>query len=196
MCRTRSLGLMPPGFVGDQHRRHQQFRTVSPARRSLWVAMGTGVSEDGASGHFGVVTLPEGWTLGRVREHAQAECAELIASDRTVPVTQDGKDYEPVDPSVILYVGGLYLVLARDEDDDWMMGAAEDDDTIVCWNYYGPLADALRALLGDPQGAGVGRSDQRETAARSGSTPSFDPGRSKRWRPLPRGHANRQSRTV
>ncbi|MEY2474214.1 MAG: hypothetical protein QOK28_3543, partial [Actinomycetota bacterium] len=32
---------------------------------------------------------------------------------------------EPIDAAVILFVGGLYLVLPVGEDDDWLMGEAD-----------------------------------------------------------------------
>ena len=95
------------------------------------------------------MTLPEGWTLERLRQVAQATEAEVIPPDRAVLLevrTGDQTDYESVSPSVIVHVGGLYLVLPNDEEDDWLMGQADDDGTIICWAYYGSLEEALQAL--------------------------------------------------
>ncbi len=91
------------------------------------------------------MSLPDGWTIERVREHAQANGLELISLDREVFIRASGDD-EQVAPSVILHVGGLYLVLAEGDTDDWMMGDADDNGTIRCWAYYGALGDALRAV--------------------------------------------------
>ncbi len=93
------------------------------------------------------MALPEGWTLERVREEAQAEDAELVAIDRPVFLMAEGAgDRECIDPVVILHVGGLYLVLPRGKNDDWLMGSDDDGGAVLCWAYYGSLGDALRAL--------------------------------------------------
>lgn len=95
------------------------------------------------------MSLPEGWTFDRIRQLSQATEVALVASETTVFLdTRDGdrRDYERVRARVILHVGGLYLVLPEDEEDDWLMGQADDDGTIVCWAYYGPLEEALQAL--------------------------------------------------
>ena len=84
-----------------------------------------------------------------MRQVAQARDVELLAPDRAVFVdarTGDQTDYESVAPSAIVRVGDLYVVLPADEEDDWLMGQADDDGTIICWTYHGPLEEALRAL--------------------------------------------------
>jgi hypothetical protein len=82
------------------------------------------------------------------------EVAETVEPPALIPpgsrsvyfVMPDNSVREPVDARVILYVGGLYLVLPSEESDDWMMGDSDADGTINCWAYYGPFETALRGL--------------------------------------------------
>lgn len=100
-------------------------------------------------GIMGSMSLPDGWTLERVQRVSQAAKVELIPPDRTVFLelrTGDKTEYERVNSSVVLSVGGLYLVLPDDQEDDWLMGQADDEGPIICWAYYGPLEEALLAL--------------------------------------------------
>jgi hypothetical protein len=53
---------------------------------------------------------------------------------------------EPIEPRTIIEVGGLYLVEAVGEPDDWYMGQRRADGVIECWGQYGDLEAALRAL--------------------------------------------------
>ena len=96
-------------------------------------------------------SLPEGWTLARVREVSQSATAELLPT--TVPVVLNshphGNDVEAeperLTPEVILSFGGLVLVKPIDEP-DWYMGQVHSTE-IVCWASYGPdLEEAIRAL--------------------------------------------------
>ena len=96
-------------------------------------------------------SLPEGWTLARVREVSQSATVEVLST--TVPVVmhpyRHGNDVEAeperLTPEVILSFGGLVLVKPRDEH-DWYMGQVHGTE-IVCWASYGPdLEEAIRAL--------------------------------------------------
>ena len=87
--------------------------------------------------------------MERVQQVAQSGEAEFVPPERSVFLeirTDDRTDYEEVEASLILKVGGLFLVLPRDEEDDWLMGQADGAGTIICWAYYGPLEEALQAL--------------------------------------------------
>ena len=96
-------------------------------------------------------SLPEGWTLQRVREVAQDPQArfetaavrvviETFPHGHTVDVELD-----PVEASVILCFHDLALVRPVD-DDDWYMGQRVGEE-IRCWASYGPdLEAAIRAL--------------------------------------------------
>lgn len=53
---------------------------------------------------------------------------------------------EPIKPRTIIEVGGLYLVEAEDEPDNWYMGRRGSDGVIECWGQYGDIETALRAL--------------------------------------------------
>ncbi|WP_157520665.1 hypothetical protein [Herbidospora daliensis] len=83
-------------------------------------------------------SLPEGWTLARVAEVAVAEDAVLLPLD--TPVLLDGA---PVRPSLIIMVGGRYVV----RDGEYLVGEMDGSGVISCWASYGDdLADVLRGL--------------------------------------------------
>ncbi|TKK88581.1 hypothetical protein FDA94_12965 [Herbidospora galbida] len=82
--------------------------------------------------------LPDGWTLARVAQVAMAEDAALMPLH--TPVLLDGT---PVQPSLIIQVGGLCVV----REDGYLVGGMDDSGVISCWASYGDdLADVLRGL--------------------------------------------------
>ncbi len=91
-------------------------------------------------------SLPEGWTLERVREVGQLrDEVRLLDPGTSVTVeTSDGPEF--VDADLMIDCGGLVLVLDP-VDGDWLMGEVDDAGVVRCWAGYGSdLGEALRSL--------------------------------------------------
>jgi hypothetical protein len=89
------------------------------------------------------VTLPEGWTLERVRAVANGP-ADLLPAITSAWLKGYGED-QRLTPRCVISFSGLCLVL--DDDGVWYMGAANADGAIVCWAGYGDdLELAIRSL--------------------------------------------------
>ena len=99
-------------------------------------------ARSGQSGAMG--ELPDGWTMGRVREVAMGD-AEMLPSGTAARL--DGPTgSELLSPTAIISFAGLCLV--RDASDGiWYMGELDADGTVVCWSGYGDdLEEAIRGL--------------------------------------------------
>ncbi len=89
------------------------------------------------------MTLPEGWTLERVRAVANGP-ADLLPASTSAWLKGYGED-QRLTPSCAISFSGLCLVL--DDDGVWYMGEADVDGTIVCWSGHGgDLEAAIRSL--------------------------------------------------
>jgi hypothetical protein len=88
---------------------------------------------------------PAEWPLQRIDAAAQAADAAYIPVEpvRLVP-PWTGPD--PIEPRTIISVGGMFLVEAVGDPDDWYMGQRAPDGRIECWGQYGDIESALRAL--------------------------------------------------
>jgi hypothetical protein len=94
----------------------------------------------------GLMELPDGWDLQRIR--AIDASADLIDSalHRIIDVT-------PVDwpremrAELVLSIDNKYLLLTADEADWWMGQLDKATGEIHCWGTYGPdLGEAIKAL--------------------------------------------------
>jgi len=92
-------------------------------------------------------TLPDGWTLDRVRALSGDATAALLSTDRLVVVELPAQaDYEPLPAEIIIGFHDLCLVTGY-EGDDWYMGQLDSDGSVVCWASYGTdLSEAIRSL--------------------------------------------------
>ncbi|HVF05503.1 MAG TPA: hypothetical protein VNA20_11745 [Frankiaceae bacterium] len=92
-------------------------------------------------------SLPDGWSLARVREY-EPDAVLLDPAAHYVVVPENG-DWRPVTPTAIVNVLDLCLcLLPRDERDAaWWMGRLDrTDGHIELWGVYGDLESAVRAL--------------------------------------------------
>lgn len=88
---------------------------------------------------------PVEWPPERIAAVAEkAGAAYLDASEPVRLALFEGS--EPIEPRTIIEVGGLYLVEAVSEPDDWYMGQRRLDGVIECWGRYGDIETALRGL--------------------------------------------------
>lgn len=92
-------------------------------------------------------TLPDGWTLDRVRTLSGDATAILLPAERLVVVELAAQaDYAPLPAEIIIGFHDLCLVRGH-EDDDWYMGQLEADGSVICWASYGTdLSEAIRSL--------------------------------------------------
>jgi hypothetical protein len=94
--------------------------------------------------------MADEWDIARIRSESGDENAHFL--DRQVQASiyarhEEGRSvYEPLRVRRALSVGGLFLVEAEDEPDDWYMGQIAKDGTIQCWGRYGTLRDAIHGL--------------------------------------------------
>lgn len=88
---------------------------------------------------------PVEWPPERIAAAAQRPGATYLDASQPVRLARlEGS--EPIEPRTIIEVGGLYLVEAVDEPDNWYMGNRRPDGVIECWGRYGDIETALRAL--------------------------------------------------
>lgn len=88
---------------------------------------------------------PVEWPPERIAAAAQRDGAAYLNASQPVRLAHH-EGSEPIEPRTIIEVGGLYLVEAVDEPDNWYMGSRGADGVIVCWGQYGDIEAALRAL--------------------------------------------------
>ena len=86
------------------------------------------------------------WPPERIAALAQRAGAEYLDASQAVRLALSPEGSQPIRPRTIIAVGGLYLVEAVDEPDDWYMGQRRSDGVIECWGKYGDIETALRAL--------------------------------------------------
>jgi hypothetical protein len=89
---------------------------------------------------------PTEWPPDRIAAVAQTADAAYLGASEPVRLAVFPEGSEPIQPRTIIEVGGLYLVEAVDEPDDWYMGQRRSDGVIACWGKYGDIETALRAL--------------------------------------------------
>ena len=97
-----------------------------------------------------LVPLPDGWTIERVREVAQASVAEVLepppAAWYEVRQPDGATQTQPIEAETVLSVGGYFLVQERGELEAWNIASRDEDGRIVCWATYDDLGAALRGL--------------------------------------------------
>jgi len=86
------------------------------------------------------------WPPERIAALAQRAGAEYLDASQPVRLALSPEGSQPIQPRTIIEVGGMYLVEAVDEPDDWYMGQRRSDGVIECWGKYGDIETALRAL--------------------------------------------------
>jgi hypothetical protein len=91
------------------------------------------------------------WDIARIRSESGDENAHFLHGQVQASIytrQEDGRSvYEPLRVGRALAVGGLFLIEAEDEPDNWYIGQmAKDDGSIECWGQYGALSDAIRGL--------------------------------------------------
>ena len=86
------------------------------------------------------------WPPERIAAVAQTDRAAYLDVSQPVRLALFPDGSEPMQPRTIIEVGGLYLVEATDEPNDWYMGQRRSDGEIECWGKYGDIETALRAL--------------------------------------------------
>jgi len=91
------------------------------------------------------------WDIARIRSESGDEKAHFVDGPVQASVYTRQKDgqsvYEALRVRRALAVGGLFLLEAEDEPDNWYMGQmAKDGAVIECWGTYGTLRDAIRGL--------------------------------------------------
>ena len=86
------------------------------------------------------------WPPERIAAVAQTAGAAYLDRSPPVRLALSPEGSEPIQPRTIIEVGGLYLVEAVGEPDDWYMGQRRSDGTIECWGQYGDIETALRGL--------------------------------------------------
>jgi hypothetical protein len=90
------------------------------------------------------------WDVTRIRTESGDKNAHFIdgpVQASTYSRQEEGRPvYEPLRVKRVLAVGGLFLIEAEGESDDWYMGQKAKDGTIQCWGSYGTLRDAIQGL--------------------------------------------------
>jgi len=95
--------------------------------------------------------MADEWDIARIRAESGDEKAHFVDGPVKASIyarQEDGRSVdEPLRVRRALAVGGLFLIEAEDEPDNWYMGQmAKDGGSIECWGQYGPLLDAIRGL--------------------------------------------------
>ncbi len=94
--------------------------------------------------------MADEWDIARIRSESGDENAHFVDGRVQAAIysrQEEGKRvYEPLRVLRALAVGGLFLVEAEGESDNWYMGQVAKDGTIQCWGRYGTLRDAIHAL--------------------------------------------------
>ena len=133
---TRHFAYSPD--LGPTAVRSPGVRTLRPRHRVACDAAGMTSS------------LPEGWTIERVRTVSGDDSAAVSPTERLVLVevwAEHQSAHEPVPADqvgTIIQFHGLYLVSIEGE---WYMGILQPDGSITCWGSYGTdLQEALRSL--------------------------------------------------
>ena len=96
------------------------------------------------------VPVSEEWNIARFRSESSDEQVHFVDGQVQAAIyvrQEEGRPmYEPVRVKRALAVGGLFLIEAEDEPDDWYMGQMAKDGSIQCWGRYGTLRDAIQSL--------------------------------------------------
>ena len=94
--------------------------------------------------------MSEEWDIARIRSESGDERAQFVDGQVQAAIyvrQEEGRPvYEPLHVKRALAVGGLFLIEAEDEPDDWYMGQMAKDGSIQCWGRYGTLRDAIHGL--------------------------------------------------